>query len=184
MKFNSVNILTKTFTRKILGGYSSKEVANFLQDIAEELQQQDKITKKLSSALVEKEANIKEYKERESVLRDTITEAHKMANQFKEVAKKEAHFIVEDAQQKAHIIVQDARDSLKSAYQDLSDLQRLHIQLKNTLKSVLQSHHDLLDQEPMSTFLPSVFQNQNAPSPIENKLNQSLNNAIESKDTL
>ena len=107
-----------------------------------------------------------------------------MAVLIRQDAEKEARFILEDARQKADIIVQDARDSLKTAYQDLSDLKRIHIQLKNTLKSVLQSHQDLLDQDPIHSLLPPQFQGENPSSTIEKQVNKSLGRAVESKEFL
>jgi len=184
MKLNPDDIITKTFTRKILGGYSSAEVASFLESVAGEIEETDKVKAELSDKLREKEASIREYREREEILRDTIAAAQKMAIKIKKDAEKEAGFILEDAKQKADIIIQDARDSLKTAYQDLSDLKRIHIQLKNTLKSVLQSHQDLLDQDPIHSLLPSSFQNNATSSIIEKKVNESLNKAMQSKESL
>ena len=184
MKLDPDDILTKTFTRKVLGGYSSAEVANFLQSVAEEWEEKGKEKEELSDKLREKEASLREYREREEVLREAITSAQKMVGKIKQDAEKEARFIVEDARQKADIIVQDARDSLKIAYQDLSDLKRIHIQLKNTLKSVLQSHQDLLDQDPIHSLLPASFQSENSSSLIEKKVNESLNRAAQSKESL
>ena len=184
MKFNPDDVLTKTFTRKILGGYNSTEVGDFLQSLAGELEEEASEKERLSDKLREKEATIREYREREEVLRDTISSAQKLAGKIKEDAEKEARFIVEDGRQKADIIVQDARDSLKTAYQDLADLKRIHIQLKNTLKSILQSHQDLLDQDPLHSFLPGAFHNETHSSMLEKKVNESLNQAAQSKDSL
>ena len=184
MGLNPEDILTKTFTRKVLGGYRTSEVAEFLQAISDELEEKSKEKEELSGRLLEKEAAIREYRDREELLRDTITSAQKMAGKIRKDVEKEAHFILEDAHQKADIIVQDARDSLKTAYQDLSDLRRIHIQLKNTLKSVLQSHQDLLDQDPIHSLLPAVFQDRDGSSLIEKKVNESLNKAAQSKQFL
>lgn len=184
MSFNSRTVLTKQFTRNILGGYSSKEVGVFLQDISEELQKHDSLNKKLTNTICEKESYITECRERESILRDAILTAQKTADQIKKMAQKEARFIVEDAEKKATLIIQDARDSLKTTYQDLSNLQKIHIQLKHTLKAVLNSHHELLDQHPVHSFLPSSFQNQKVDSPIEKKISHYLNKAVKSKDSL
>ena len=184
MKLNSDDVLTKTFSRKMWGGYSSSEVAEFLASVANELEEKHKEQEELSDKLREKEAHIREYREREEVLRDTIASAQKMANKIRQSAEKEARFIVEDAKQKADIIVQDARDSLKTAYQDLSDLRRIHIQLKNTLKSILQSHHDLLDQDPIHSLLPDSFQNKSDSSFIAKKVSADLDKAVQSKQSL
>ncbi len=182
MKLNADDILTKTFTRKVLGGYSHSEVEEFLQSIALELEEKEKEKSVLSDKVREKEAFLREYREREEVLRDTITSAQKIAGKIRESAEKEARFILEDAKQKADIIIQDARDSLKTAYQDLSDLKRIHIQLKNTLKSVLQSHQDLLEQDPIHSLLPSHFQSETSSSVIEKQVNNSLSRAVQSKE--
>ena len=182
MKFNPDDIVTKTFTRHILGGYNKTEVAKFLENLAEDVETAHKEKSQLSDKLREKEMLVREYKEREEILRDTISTAQKMALKIKKDANKEADFILEDAKQKANIIIKDARDSLKMAYQDLSDLKRIHIQLKNTLKSILQSHQDLLDQEPIHSLLPSSFQEEN--KGIEKKVNETLAKAVKSKDTL
>ncbi len=184
MRLNPDDILTKTFTRKVLGGYSSSEVADFLQSIAGELEEKSKEREELFNKLSEREASIREYRDREEILRNTIASAQKMADRIKQDAEKEARFILEDAKQKADIIVQDARDSLKTAYQDLSDLKRIHIQLKNTLKSVLQSHQDLLDQDPIHSLLPDSFQSKADSSLIEKKVHESLNKAVQSKESL
>ena len=184
MRINPDDVLTKTFTRKVLGGYSAVEVVDFLQSVAEGIEENNKEQENLSDKLREKEAALREYREREEILRDTITSAQKMAGKIKQDAEKEAHFIMEDAKQKADIIVQDARDSLKTAYQDLSDLKRIHIQLKNTLKSVLQSHQDLLDQDPVHSLLPAAFQSKDNSSLIEKKVNESLSRAFQSKESL
>lgn len=181
MQLNSSDVLTKTFTRKLLGGYSSSEVLTFLQDIAEELKQKDEITKQLFDTIREKQTYIKEYQSKESLLRESLTSAHKMADQIKTVAQKEANFIVKVAQQKANGIVQQATDSLQTAYQDLSDLRRIHIQLKNTLKSVLQSHHDLLNQDPLNTFVAQAATDNLEQSSIKKQLHKSLHRAVKSK---
>ncbi len=184
MRLHPEDILKKTFTRKILGGYSSTEVADFLQAMAGELEEKNREAEALTNKLQERESSLREYRERETVLRDTIASAQKMAVKIKKDAEKEADFILEDARQKGDMVVKEARDSLKTAYQDLSDLRRIHIQLKNTLRSVLQSHQDLLEQDPVHSLLPTSFQNPAHSSLIEEKVNESLNKAVQSTQSL
>ena len=187
MKLDPDIILTKTFSRKNFGGYSKTEVTDFLKSLAQELEEHLKKNQELSSKLMEQESFVREYRDREEMLRNTITTAQNMANKIKKDAEKEAEFILEDAKQKAGIIVKDASNSLKKAHQDLSDLRRLHIQLKNTLKSVLQSHQDLLDQEPTpyATTETAVQKTKNTEETlIERKVAESLNQAVQAKDYL
>ena len=188
MKLDPDTILTKTFSRKIFGGYNKTEVVDFLKSLASELEERSKETQELSSQLMEKESLVREYRDREEMLKNTITTAQNMAHKIKKDAEKEADFILEDAKQKAEMIVKDAKNSLKKTHQDLSDLKRVHIQLKNTLKSVLQSHQDLLDQTPVSypTASASAQKTKNTEEDtlIERKVVESLNQAVQSKDYL
>ena len=188
MKLDPDTILTKTFSRKIFGGYNKTEVVDFLKSLASELEEHSTHTQELSSKLMEKETLVREYRDREEMLKNTITTAQNLANKIKKDAEKESGFILEDAKQKAEIIVKDARNSLKKAYQDLSDLQRIHIQLKNTLKSVLQSHQDLLDQTPAPYSMASTTTSQKTENAeetlMERKVAESLNQAVQAKDYL
>ncbi len=185
MKLDPDTLLTKTFSRKNFGGYSKTEVVDFLKSMAEELKEHLKQKQDFSEKLMETEAFVREYRDREEMLKSTITTAQQMSNKIKIDAEKEAQFILADAKQKAEIIVKDAKNSLKKSYQDLSDLKRLHIQLKNTLKSVLQSHQDLLDQGHYPTTFTASQKTENSEETlIERKVAETLNQAVQAKDYL
>ena len=185
MKLDPDTILTKTFSREIFGGYNKTEVVDFLKSMASDLEELLKQKQDLSDKLMETEAFVREYRDREEMLKSTITTAQQMSNKIKIDAEKEAQFILADAKQKAEMIVKDAKNSLKKSYQDLSDLKRLHIQLKNTLKSVLQSHQDLLDQGHYPTTSTPVQKTENTEETlIERKVAESLNQAVQAKDYL
>jgi len=188
MKLDPDTILTKTFSHKTFGGYDKTEVMDFLRSLASELEEHSKEARELSSKLMEKESLVREYRNREEMLKNTTISVQNIANKIKKDAEKEAEFILEDAKQKAEIIVKNARTSLKKAHQDLSDLKRVHIQLKNNLKSVLQSHQDLLDQIPASHSTASTTTTENTENTeealIERKMVASLNQAVQAKDYL
>ena len=180
MALHPDDILTKVFSRKVVGGVSPSEVTQFLKSIAEDVDQKNKDQQALTDKLREMEAFIREYRDREEILKNTILSAQKMSDKIKQDAEKEARFILEDARQKSDLLIADARDSLKTAYQDLSDLRRMHIQLKNALKAVLQSHQDLLEQDPFHSILPTSLGGQKADlSLMEKKITESLGQAAE-----
>ena len=184
MKLRSEDILTKTFTKKTFGGYRSDEVVEFLKSVSEEFNEQSKENEKLSHQLREKDLFIRECRDREAILKEVMISAQKIADNLKKEAEQQAGSILADAQHKADLLVQDARDSLKTAYQDLSDLKRIHVQLKNTLQAVLQSHQDLLEQDPIHSILPASMQAKASESLIEERMSESLNQAMQSKDDL
>lgn len=181
MKLTPDAILTRVFSNNVLGGYDKKEVTLYLEQLAHQFSETLKEQMLLKEQILEKERQLNEFRDREDLLRTTITAASKTASKMCEDAAGQASAIVAEAHEKADIIAQDARDSLRTVYQDLSDLRRVHIQLKNTLKAVLQSHQDLLEQDPIHTLLP---QSRIDEDEIESKVSQALDQLSRAKDLL
>ena len=181
MKLTPDDISARVFSTRIMGGYSPKEVTAFLEKAAEVLDSALQENQDIKARLQEKEKQIMAYKEREDLLREAITTAQQTAKKMQEQAEKTAKETVEEAHKKANLITQDARDSLKTVYQDLSNLRRVHVQLKNTMKAVLQSHQDLLEQDPIHTLLPGM---EAGTEEVEDKVEQTLNELSRAKDLL
>ena len=59
---------------------------------------------------------ILEFKERDELLKSTITTATKMSDKIQSDAERESRLILNDAKQKAEMIVRDSRDSLKKIF--------------------------------------------------------------------
>jgi cell division initiation protein len=151
MKIAPIDIVHKNFKSKWMGA-DHEEVAEFLRAISEELEIIIKERNDLRERLREKELALLEFKERDQVLKDTITTAHKMAENIRHDAEREAKLILNDAQQKGEFIVKDARDSLKKIYQEINDLKRVRIGFETRLRSLLTSYISILDEEN-KTFL-------------------------------
>lgn len=181
MKLTPDDISARVFSTCIVRGYSPKEVTAFLEKTAAELDAVLQENQDLKARVQEKDHQLRDYKEREDLLREAITTAQQTAKKMQEQAEKTAKETVETAHKKANLITQDARDSLKTVYQDLSNLRRVHIQLKNTMKAVLQSHQDLLEQDPVHTLLPGMGGNTEE---IEDKVEQTLSELSRAKDLL
>ncbi len=146
-------------------GVDGEEVAEFLRSVSDELEQLIKERNDLRERMREKELSLMEYKERDQVLKDTITTAHKMAENIRSDAEREAKLIFNDAHQKSEMIVKDARDSLKKIYQEIGDLKRIRIAFETRLKSMLHSYLAVIDEENKN-FLDPVSDNKaQNPSP-------------------
>ncbi len=149
MKIAPIDIAHKTFKNKWMG-IDSDEVSEFLRAVAEELEILVKEKNDLKERLREKELALIEFKERDQVLKDTITTAHKMAENIRHDAERESKLILNDAQQKGDFIVKDARDSLKKVYQEIGDLKRVRIGFETRLRSLLTSYLSVLEEENKS----------------------------------
>ncbi|MGE3975747.1 MAG: DivIVA domain-containing protein [Bdellovibrionales bacterium] len=163
MKIAPIDIAHKSFKQKWMG-IDGDEVTDFLRAVAEEMELLIKEKNELRERMREKELSLMEFKERDQVLKDTITTAHKMAENIRSDAEREAKLITNDANQKAEIIVKDARDSLKKIYQEIGDLKRVRMAFETRLKSMLQSYLSILDEENKD-FLDPVGMDSKSQSP-------------------
>ena len=137
-----------------MGGYDPEEVSQFLRAVAEELETALHERNRMQEALREKELQLLEYKDRDRILKDTITTAQQMSERIKTDCDRESQLILQDAHRQAEMIVRDSRDSLKSVYRDLNDLKKIKLQFESNLKAMVQTHLDLIGRQEQ--YYPSV----------------------------
>ncbi len=145
MRIAPIDIAHKTFHRKMMG-LDPDEVMEFLRMVADELETSIKERNSLREILREKDLAVAEYRERDELLKSTITTATRMSERMQVDAEREAKLIIHDANQKADTIVRESRDSLRRIYQEINDLKRVRMQFENNLKALIQSHATMLEQ--------------------------------------
>lgn len=145
MRITPIDIAHKSFQRKMMG-LDPDQVTDFLRFVADEMESLVRERNALKESLREKDLAIGEYRERDELLKNTITTATRMSERMQTDAERESKLILQDANQKAEMIVRDARDSLKRIYQDISDLKRIRLQFENNMKALVQSHLAMVEQ--------------------------------------
>ncbi len=153
MKHYPAEIAHKKFEKKMMG-YDPDDVADYLIVVAAQIEALLQERNAYQKALKEKELSLHEYKDRDHVLKATITSASQMAEKMRSDAEREAKLILNDAQQKAEIITRDAKDSLKKVYQEVADLKKARMQFEANLKAMAQAHLSLLEQG--ESFMPRM----------------------------
>ena len=153
MEFSKDNIVSKSFSKKTFGGLSEFEVRDFLHVLAEQIRHLTQENFSLKKTLEEKETLLSDYKDREHILKESISNAEKWAEKIKQEAQNQSQLILEKAQHKSESLIQSARQNLQTVYSDIADLKRLQLQFKTGLKAALQVQLELLDQD--SIFSPS-----------------------------
>ncbi len=146
MKLVPVDIAHKSFNKKIMG-YDENEVAAFLSKVAEEVDSLIREVNRLKETLREKDLQVLEYRDRDKVLKDTITSAQQMSEKMVKEAEREAKLIINDANQKADMIGRDSRDQLKNIYRDISELKRTKLQFEANVKSLIHAHLSLIENK-------------------------------------
>lgn len=184
MRITPIDIAHKSFQRKMMG-LDPDQVTDFLRFVADEMEAVIRERNSLKEALREKELSVSEYRERDELLKNTITTATRMSEKMQADAERESKLILQDANQKAEMIVRDARDSLKRIYQDLADLKRIRLQFENNLKALVQSHMAMIEQGqkimPNPSLDPNMAIEETTASSKQEELEKRVSDAINAK---
>ncbi len=141
---SKMDILNKKFST-VLFGYKKHEIEIFLQEIADSLGSIAEKKSKLDMEIKLLREKLREHKDREEVLQNTLITTQKMTDDIKANANKQAKIIIQEAQSKAEDILRQAHKRLAQIHEDISELkkQRTHFEIK--LRSMVESHLKLLD---------------------------------------
>ena len=173
MEFSKEQIVSKSFSKKWARGLNELEVRDYLHILAEQIRHLKQENLLLKKDLQDKESLIKDYRDREHILKESIANAESWAQKIKQDAESHRQLILEKAQTDSESLIESARKSLQSVYNDIADLKRLQLQFKTGLKAALQVQLDLLEDD--SVLNPSLL----ADSDMKNKF---LDSEILEKD--
>ena len=138
-------------------GYDVEEVENFLETVAQELEEYiDKINE-LNEDLERKNERIWEYQNMEKTLKETLMiaqaaseevkhNAQKAAEDIREHAQREAEATSEEAKRRAANIIEEANAELARILAELSTLKGKKIILQQEMRNILETHSRLLDE--------------------------------------
>ena len=153
MSYSGLEIQLKEFS-KSLRGYDTNEVRYFLEEIAKVVESLNYEVKILKDKIRDKELIILDFKERESMLKDTILTARKITESIKTDANKEAELIIKEANVRAETILKDARNSLRNNVTEIQKLKKIKIELVAKLNSTLDAHKSILKDFNSNEELP------------------------------
>lgn len=145
MKYFPKEIAAKVFDRKMMG-YDPEQVEDYLVALAAQLEALLQENTYLKSTLRDKEIDLLQYKERDQLLQETMTQATQTTSKMKQDAERDGKLVLNEAHQKAEMIVKDAKESLRKIYQEISELKKSKMQFEANLKAMAQAHLSLLEQ--------------------------------------
>jgi cell division initiation protein len=141
---SKIDVLNKQFSRRMFG-YSRMEVDQFLLELAEVLGDTADSQKDMRKKIKQLEQSLKEYRQRDETLRDTLMSTQKMVDDLKVAAGKEAQLILDEARAKADATVQKGHNRLAQIHEEIEDLKRRRSQFEIQLKGMLKSHLEMLE---------------------------------------
>jgi cell division initiation protein len=144
MTVSKIDLLNKVFSRRMFG-YSRIEVDQFMLELAEVLGNAADNQKGMRKKIRQLEHSIKEYRQRDETLRDTLMSTQKMVDDLKVAASKEAQLIIDEARIKADAAVQTGHNRLAQLHEEIESLKRQRTQFEVQLKGLLKSHMDMIE---------------------------------------
>src|SRR2546421_9971484 len=147
MRISALDIRQQQFTTR-LRGFDRQEVEAFLEDVAEDYESVVKETTLLKEQLAALEERSRNITEHERTLQDTLVTTHRLTEEMKQGAKREAEMIVRDAELRGEEVTEDMRAEEARLRQDVGALKRLRHQFIEEVRGTLARYERLLAGEP------------------------------------
>ena len=143
MKLTPLDIKKQTF-KKVMRGYDTIEVDTFMDTMANEFEELLKQQKEARDKAVELETQLKDYRQIEKTLQQTLLQAQETTSKTYEAARREAELITRDAELKAVKILNQANSDLAKLNHEVTQLKAKKESLIGRMRVLLSSELDLL----------------------------------------
>jgi len=144
MRITPLDIQQKQFTTRFRG-FDMEEVDSFLELIREEMEELLRENANLREEVRRYEKQLKEYKNLEATLKDTLISTQKMVEEFKNTAKRDAELIIKEAELKAQEIIRKAQEKVVKIHEDITDLKGVRRHFKEELRRLIENHLAMLE---------------------------------------
>jgi cell division initiation protein len=146
MKVTPLDIQQKRF-HIAFRGFERTEVEAFLDVVREEMEGLVREVTELREFHETYNERMREYREREETLKNTMITTHKLAEDIKESSKKEAQLIVKDAEIKYQQILERAREERLRLESEIIELRRQKHHFLQDMRKMMQMHMEMVDFE-------------------------------------
>ena len=140
----SLDVVNQSF-KKGIRGYDGAEVDEFLDNVAETLQQYSQRTKDLEREVEEKGKKLEEYNSMKNVLQEALIMAQKSADERVQGARTQAAKIISDAEQQAKNIISDAEHEAETLREKITDIRTIRADYENEFRKIMAKFTDMLD---------------------------------------
>lgn len=139
MKISPLDIQQQQFKVKTFRGLDPDDVDAFLQTVAGEMEELLRDNSQLKEQQSRQGRELLDLAEKERELRETLLSAHRVIEEMKANARKEAELIVSEAEIKGERIVADAERQLGELKSQLDEARRQKVQFEMGFKALLDS---------------------------------------------
>lgn len=146
MRISPLEIQQKQFKMKFRG-FDVEEVFGFLEIVREEMEDLLRENSNLKENIQRAESQIKEYRDMETTLRETLMTAQQMVEDYKTNARKEAELLVKEAESKADSVIKDAHERVIKIHEDITDMKGIRRHFREELRRLVEGHLRMLETD-------------------------------------
>ena len=144
MRITPLDIQQKQFPMKFRG-FDVEEVYAFLEVVREEMEELLRENALLKENVHRTDGQVKEYRDMEATLRETLITAQQLAEDYSANSKKEAELILKEAELNADNMIKEAQEKMVKIHEDIVDLKGIRRHFKEELKRLLDSHQRMME---------------------------------------
>ena len=144
MRITPLDIQQKQFPMKFRG-FDVEEVYSFLEIIREEMEDLLRENANVKETVQRMENQLKEYRDMETTLRETLLTAQQMVEDYKTNARKEAELLVKEAELRADSMLKEAQEKVIKIHEDIVDLKGIRRHFKEEMKRMVESHMKMIE---------------------------------------
>jgi cell division initiation protein len=166
LRITPLDIRNHIFRRR-LSGYDREEVDAILGMLADDFEGLIRKADAMRQQIVHLEARVEELSAHEAVLQETLTTAHKLSQDLKETAVREAEALIGEAEVRGEKILDAAHRRAAKLGEDIREMKNLRCRMAASVRSTIGTYLSLLESlsadPPNEPLLESTI-----PSPTRN----------------
>ncbi len=144
LRITPLDIRNHAFRRR-LSGYDREEVDAFLGMLADDFEGLIRKADAMRQQVVHLETRVEDLSAHEAVLQETLTTAHKLSQDLKETAIKEAEALIGEAEIRGEKILDAAHRRAAKLAEDIREMKNLRCRLAAAVRSTIGTHLSLLE---------------------------------------
>lgn len=161
MKLTPMDINNKEF-KKVLRGYSSEEVDEFLDEVVENYEDVYKENSRLKESISRATDQIKHYEKIENTIQNTLLLAQNAAEQARENTQKEAEIIIKSANETAQKILDKSHNDVIQINDEYEKIKQEFIKFRAKFRNFMNTQTQTFDELERE-----LTKNYNVSKPIE-----------------
>ncbi len=146
MRITPIEIQQHQFKSRLFG-YDTTAVDQFLELLADELEQLHRRNNELKESLARTRTSLEQMREREKLLQQTLVTAQKMTDELKDQARRDAEIVIAEAHIEGERILRDANERRIQLVSEIQEIKRIRHSFKNSLRALIENHTQLLDMD-------------------------------------